>query len=164
MVYRDPKKHTIDDSMMANSKMCPKKKGKVAVVNHDFLTSDYHQVMLSGLSQAPELKDVEKLRILHLGTGAGTFPMFLKSQLGDRLEKLVTVDISEDILKIAKNYFGFNPDGDKLESITADAYEYINKLDTSTTEPFHLLLMDINYSSDDITISPPKKFLETSFL
>ena len=50
--------------------------------------------MLSGLSQAPELKDVEKLRILHLGTGAGTFPMFLKSQLGERLEKLITVDIS----------------------------------------------------------------------
>lgn len=41
MVYRDPKKHKIDDSLLANSKMCPKKKGKVAVVNHDFLTSEY---------------------------------------------------------------------------------------------------------------------------
>ena len=79
MVYRDPKKHKIDDSLLANSKMCPKKKGKVAVVNHDFLTSEYQQLMLAGMSQAPELKDVEKLRILHLGTGAGIFPMFLKN-------------------------------------------------------------------------------------
>lgn len=41
--------------MVANSKMCPKKKGKVAVLNHDALTSEYHQVMLAGMSQAPEL-------------------------------------------------------------------------------------------------------------
>ena len=85
MVYRDPKKHQIADSMLANSKMCPKKKGKVAVLNHDFLTSEYQQLMLAGLSQVPELKEAQKLRILHLGTGAGIFPMFLKSQLGSAL-------------------------------------------------------------------------------
>ena len=97
--------------------MCAKKKGKVAVLNHDFLTSEYQQLMLAGLSQVPELKDLEKVRILHLGTGAGIFPMFLKSQLQDKLAHLKTVDISADILTIAKKYFGFSPDGQVLESV-----------------------------------------------
>ena len=81
------------------------------------------------------------------------------------MEKLITVDISEDILTVAKNYFGFSPDGKVLESLTKDAYEYVTTLSTGKSEPpFDLLFMDINYSSDDITISPPKKFLEASFL
>lgn len=41
------------------------------------------------------------MRILVLGTGAGLLPMFLKSQLGERLKELVTVDINEDILKVS---------------------------------------------------------------
>lgn len=49
IVYRDPKKHKISDQMLANSALCPKKKGKVAVLNHDYLTSEYQQVMLAGI-------------------------------------------------------------------------------------------------------------------
>ena len=91
--------------------------------------------------------------------------MFLKSQLADKLEKLITVDISKDILAIAKKYFGFNPDGAVLESIEADAYEYVNKLAAERSEqPFDIIFMDINYSADDVSISPPKKFLESAFL
>jgi tRNA1(Val) A37 N6-methylase TrmN6 len=42
-----------------------------------------------------------------LGTGAGLLPMFLKSQLGDRLSEIVTVDINPEIIKVAKEFFGF---------------------------------------------------------
>jgi tRNA1(Val) A37 N6-methylase TrmN6 len=49
--------------------------------------------MLAGLFTVPNLAK-ESLKILHLGTGAGTLPMFLISQLGDKIEQLVTVDIS----------------------------------------------------------------------
>ena len=78
-------------------------------MNFDFLTSEYQAAMLSGLYMAPSLghdKD-KKLNILHLGTGAGCLPTFLASQLGDKLEKLTTVDISQDMITLAQHYFGF---------------------------------------------------------
>lgn len=137
----------------------------MAVFNHDTLTSDYINVMLAGMFQAPKLREVEKLRILHLGTGAGTFPMFLKSQLAplNLIEKMITIDLSEDILTIGRNYFGFDPDGEILESVVADAYDYVLQ-NEKVQDPYHLLFMDINYSSEDVAISPPKKFLEVKFL
>lgn len=96
-MYRDPKKHEIAEYQKANSPLCPKKKGKVAIVNHDYLTSEYHQVMLSGLYRVPSLSK-GNLKILHLGTGAGTLPMFLLSQMCEKIDKLVTVDNSKDMI------------------------------------------------------------------
>lgn len=63
--------------------------------------------MLAGLSLCPKLVEKDQLRILVLGTGAGLLPMFLKSQLGDKLKEIVTIDINEQIIKVAKEYFGF---------------------------------------------------------
>jgi spermidine synthase len=42
--------------------------------------------------------------------------MFLKSQLEERLSELVTVDISAEVVKVAKEYFGFQEDG-RLKSV-----------------------------------------------
>ncbi len=55
------------------------------------------------------LKLVEKvgLRILVLGTGAGLLPTFLRQQFDSRLSEIITIDINEEVLKIAKDYFGF---------------------------------------------------------
>ena len=110
LVYRDPKKHDIPDSQLATSELQPKKKGKKSVYTFDWLNCGYQAGILAGLFMVPKLAD-HKLKILHLGTGAGTLPMFLISQLGEQIEQLVTVDIDKDILLIAKKYFGFNPDG-----------------------------------------------------
>ena len=65
---------------MANSEF-GKKKGKTAIVNVDFLVSEYQQAMLAGLYNVPSLcyEDNKKLNILHLGTGAGIMPSFLLS-------------------------------------------------------------------------------------
>ena len=41
LVYRDPKKKAIADNLMANSELCPKKKGKAAIINHDWLCNEY---------------------------------------------------------------------------------------------------------------------------
>jgi len=51
--------------------------------------------MLAGLSLCPKLIEKDQLRILVLGTGAGLLPMFLRSQLGDKLKEIVTIDINE---------------------------------------------------------------------
>jgi spermidine synthase len=66
------------------------------------------------------------MKVLHLGTGAGIMPMFLKYQLGEKLEKLVTIDINEQMLKVAQNYFGFVAD-EQVESVCEDAYRYVEE-------------------------------------
>jgi hypothetical protein len=64
--------------LLAKGELCPKKKGKVAIYNHDFLVSAYQQAIVSGLALVPDLAaENKKLNVLHLGTGAGVLPMFL---------------------------------------------------------------------------------------
>jgi tRNA1(Val) A37 N6-methylase TrmN6 len=59
--------------------------------------------MLAGLCMAPGLAEKKDIKILVLGTGAGLLPMFLKSQLKDRLNELVTVDINPEIVKVSES-------------------------------------------------------------
>jgi len=44
-------------------------------------------------------------------------PMFLNSHLGDKIKKITTIDISEGMLKVAKDHFGFKTEGTNIESI-----------------------------------------------
>jgi spermidine synthase len=81
--------------------------------------------MLAGPALTLKLAEKTGLRILVLGTGAGLLPMFLRGQLGDKLAELITVDINPEVLKIAKEYFGFLED-EKLKSVVADAYRFVN--------------------------------------
>lgn len=86
--------------------------------------------------------------------------MFLRRQLGDHLSELVTVDINPEMIKIAKEFFGFQED-EKLKSVIGDAYDYVSK---GCTEKFDIVIMDINYEEEDTGISPPVKFLQKNFL
>lgn len=72
--------------------------------------------MLSGLGLCKNLATKDNIRVLVLGTGAGLLPMFFKTQLGDKLGKIVTVDINTDIIQVAKEYFGLVEDT-KLKSV-----------------------------------------------
>jgi len=73
-----------------------------------------------------------------LGTGAGVMSNFLTSQLGDKLGKLVTVDNSEDMLKLAEKYFGFNPNSQNVESLALDAHKYV--MNSNDIDKFDIIL------------------------
>jgi len=148
---------------LVSSEQTPKKKGKQTVCNYDFLTSEYQQGMLAGLFLASNLSLNKKLKILHLGTGAGVMPMFLRTQLDECLESITTIDNNANMLKIAEKYFGFHPD-EKLVSLCQDAYEYIENTKLPKDNLFDIAIMDINYTEEDLHISPPWKFLTTEFL
>jgi spermidine synthase len=157
-VYRDPKKHELLEYQMANSEQSPAKKGKKAILNHDFLTNEYQQAMMAALCLAPGL--VKKpMEVLHLGTGAGIMPMFLNQQFGDNISKITTLDNNEAMLKVAEKYFGFQPTG-RIESLCEDAHAFVG----SCKSKYDLIIMDINYTEEDKNISPPWKFLEVDFL
>ena len=93
-------------------------------MNHELLCSEYQYAMLAGLSLTTKLSEKPAVRVLVLGTGAGLLPMFLRNQLGDKLKELVTVDINPEIVKVAKEYFGFLED-DKVKSVIGDAYQFV---------------------------------------
>lgn len=161
-MFRDPKKHELQAHLLANSEF-GKKKGKTAILNVDFLTSEYQQAMLAGLYHAPTLgfEEDKKLNILHLGTGAGIMPSFLQSQLGEKLNKLTTVDISKDMVTLAQRYFGFKPEG-QVESVIADAHQFV--MDHSPDAKYDIIICDVNCTMDDQSISPPWNFFEKEFL
>jgi hypothetical protein len=50
-----------------------------------------------------------------------------------------------------------------LQSVIADAYEFVHASGSKKTK-FDMLYMDINYEESDMQLSPPFKFLETSYL
>lgn len=119
--------------------------------------------MLAGPALSLKLAEKTGLRILVLGTGAGLLPMFLRHQLGDKLAELVTVDINTEVIKIAKEYFGFVEDA-KLKSVIADAFKFVNDFQVTPATKFDMIFMDINYEEDNIQLSPPRKFLTPEFL
>lgn len=144
-MFRDPKKHELQPHQVVTSDF-GKKKGKTAVFNFDYLTSEYAQAMLAGLYHVPSLchEEDQKLRVLHLGTGAGTMPSFLISQLGQKISKITTVDLSKDMLTVAQKYFGFNPDSEQIESVVADAHEFV--LNHGSETLYDIIIMDVNCS------------------
>jgi spermidine synthase len=162
IVYRDPKKHEIPEHQFTTSVIAPSKKGKKTVLNYSFLTNEYQQAMLSGLYQANSLAEKKELNILNLGTGAGIMPMFLNCHMKERIKKITTIDINENMLKVAKAHFGFHTEGTNIDSYKVDAYEFINN--ASNKGEYDIIIMDVNYSDEDKSISPPWKFLETEFL
>ena len=53
---------------------------------------------------------------------------------------------------------------EKLKSVVADAYQYVLDYQVQPQNKFDMVFMDINYEEDNLQLSPPKKFLEQSFL
>lgn len=164
LAYRNSKKEGgLPEHVKATSPIAPKKKQRVLVYNHDLLCCEYQYAMLAGPALSLKIAEKTGLRVLVLGTGAGLLPMFLRGQLGDKLAEIITVDINSEVLKIAKEYCGFLED-DKLKSVIADAYRFVNDYQVTPATKFDMIFMDINYEEDNIQLSPPRKFLSQEFL
>lgn len=164
LTYRNSKKEGgWPEHIKAVSPVAHKKKQRVLVFNHDLLCSEYQYAMLAGPALTQKIAEKPNLRILVLGTGAGLLPMFLRSQLDTKLAEIVTVDINPEIIKIAKEYFGFKED-EKLKSVIADAFKYVNDFQVTPASKFDMIFMDINYEEENIQLSPPRKFLTPEFI
>lgn len=54
----------------------------------------------------------------------------------------MTVDINENMLSVAKKFFGFNPNDGVIECVCGDAYDYVKN---AKDEQFDFVFMDVNY-------------------
>ena len=102
------------------------------------------------------------MNILVLGTGTGVLPMFLRQHFSTHLNKITTVEIDAGVLLVGRDHFGFNAEHDpQIDSINADAYEFVQSLDANQ---FDMILIDINDEAGGEGYNPPFKFFSPEFL
>jgi spermidine synthase len=96
----------------------------------EYLGFAYTKVAFVGLALAPEPS-----RILVVGIGGGTMPMFLHTYYPNAT--IDAVDIDPDVVRVAKEYFGFRED-DRLKAHVGDGRAFIEQ----TREPYDLIFLD----------------------
>jgi spermidine synthase len=96
----------------------------------DYLGLPYSRVALAALALCAEPR-----RILVVGLGGGTLPMFLNRHYPEAA--IDAVDINPEVLRVAKAYFGFRENA-KLRAHIADGRKFIE----ATRDPYDLILLD----------------------
>ena len=95
-----------------------------------YLGFAYTRVAFSGLALTPEPR-----RMLVIGLGGGTMPMFLRNYYPVAL--IDVVDVDGDVVQVAKDYFGFRED-ERLRAHVADGRKFIE----AVREPYDVVFLD----------------------
>ncbi|MBL9209894.1 MAG: fused MFS/spermidine synthase [Opitutaceae bacterium] len=77
----------------------------------------------------------EPRRVLIVGLGGGTLPMFLRHYYPEAT--IDAVDIDPDVVRVAREYFGFKEDS-RMRGIVADGRAFIEQ----AREPYDLIFLD----------------------
>lgn len=152
-----------EEGPLTKSKLFPEDEKTKVIINHKVLCSDYERAIIAGLATIPGLV-VEKpqFKILVLGTGAGVFPMFMKSNVPNAV--IHAVDKDAETLKLGEEYFGFRPD-ERLVSHCKMAEEYLKELgEKKEKNPYDMVIVDINNPDLSTGISPSENFYSKDFL
>jgi spermidine synthase len=122
----------------------------VKVGDPDHIELPYVRSMLVALAHVQQPS-----RILVIGLGGGTLPMFLNKHFPHAT--IDAVDIDPDVIDVAKKFFGFQLT-DRLRAHVADGRRFIEE----TIEPYDLILLDA-YGSDSIPYHlATQEFLEAT--
>lgn len=109
----------------------------VKVGDPEHLELPYAPAAFTGLALCREPR-----RVLVVGLGGGTLPMFLRHYYPDAT--IDAVDIDPDVVRVAKEYFGFREDA-RMRGIVGDGRAFIEK----TREPYDILFLDA-FGSDSV--------------
>jgi spermidine synthase len=103
----------------------------------DFIDLEYARVMPLGFTMVEEPK-----RVLIVGLGGGTLPMFYRKHYPQM--KIDVVDLDPEVINVAKNYFGFKED-DNMKAYAKDGRKFIE----DAKEPYDIIFLDA-FSADSI--------------
>ena len=95
-----------------------------------FLGFAYTKVAFSGLALAQDVR-----RIMIVGLGGGTMPMFLRHYYPNAA--IDVVDIDPDVIAVAKQFFGFRED-EHLHAHAGDGRKFVE----SVREPYDVVFLD----------------------
>lgn len=96
----------------------------------DYLGFAYTRKAFVGLALSEERR-----RILVVGLGGGTMPMFLRKYYPEAT--IDAVDIDPDVVAVAKEFFGFRED-EKMRAHVADGRKFIE----DASQPYDLIFLD----------------------
>ncbi len=96
----------------------------------DYLGLPYTQAAFVGLALSEEPH-----RILVVGLGGGTLPMFLRKYYPQAV--IDAVDIDPDVVAVAKQFFSFRED-DRMRAHVEDGRKFIER----TTDPYDVIFLD----------------------
>eukprot|EP00250_Pteridium_aquilinum_P008175 c17737_g1_i1 orf=280-2520(-) len=169
----------------------PSSTGDGFQVDHSFLASPYHAVMIAGLSLIASnieswISANELVRVVVVGLGAGLLPMFLHKHMP--FGKIEVLELDPVIGDLAKRHFGFLED-ERMKLCITDGLTVVNKgaktfdkNDQLLSDPhdgrtvenleggdrsdtLHVLIIDADSEDPSSGMScPPVAFLEESFL
>lgn len=96
----------------------------------DYLGLPYVKAMLVGLALSEEPR-----RVLVVGLGGGTLPMFLRKHYPDAV--IDAVDIDPDVMDVAKRFFGFREDR-LMNAHVSDGRRFVEQ----TRQPYDVIFLD----------------------
>jgi spermidine synthase len=121
----------------------------VKVGDPDHLELPYARAMLVSLAMVRD-----PARVLVVGLGGGTLPMFLRRHYP--AATIDAVDIDPGVVEVAKAYFGFRED-ERMRAYVRDGRAFIEQCD----RPYDLILLDA-FGSDSIPRAlTTREFLES---
>ncbi|XP_066480188.1 eEF1A lysine and N-terminal methyltransferase [Tiliqua scincoides] len=133
-------------------------------IDKSYLCCAHHRVMVAGLCllKNPECLPEALIRVLVIGLGGGSLPLFIHDYF---LQSCIdVVEIDPAVLDVATCWFGFSP-GDRLKVHIADGLVYISSLAAKAPNTYDAIMFDVDSKDTALGMScPPAAFVEETFL
>ncbi|KAK3088532.1 hypothetical protein FSP39_020234 [Pinctada imbricata] len=139
-----------------------KKQQRKLVVDKQYLASQYYGPVIAGLGFITDFQEKdENVSLLLIGLGGGGLASFI--HLNFPKVVLDVVDIDNDIVLIARDWFGFTED-DRMTVHVTDGLDYVQKLH-SAGKSRDVIIIDVDSKDNSVGMNcPPQAFVEIDFL
>lgn len=132
------------------------------IVDYGYLSFSYHKLFVTALAANQNILKINPLRILVIGLGGGSLPLYLYNTFNTI--NLSVVELDPVVVNIAKKYFGLI-ENERCNVIIDNGLTFVNKEAETKENIYDIIMIDVDYKTRDNSLSfPPPEFLEDSFL
>ncbi|XP_062989840.1 eEF1A lysine and N-terminal methyltransferase isoform X2 [Elgaria multicarinata webbii] len=133
-------------------------------IDKSYLCCAHHRAMVAGLCllKNPECLPEALIRVLVIGLGGGSLPLFIHDYFLQCCIDVVEVDPA--MLDVATRWFGFSTE-DRLKVHIADGLVYVASHAAEASSSYDAIMFDVDSKDSALGMScPPPAFVEKSFL
>ncbi|RWS23147.1 methyltransferase-like protein 13 isoform X1 [Leptotrombidium deliense] len=140
------------------------------LLDYNYLSCRHHYALFAGIVLQSTIKSSEDLNILLIGLGGGCFPTFVQRNLLHQNSNLEVVEIDDEMVKVAKNFFGFREKKIERECININVHvdngiTFIQNKSKSESKCYDVVIFDVDSKDIEKGLScPPEDFVEKKFL
>ncbi|KAJ7332732.1 hypothetical protein JRQ81_014912 [Phrynocephalus forsythii] len=133
-------------------------------IDKSYLCCAHHRAMVAGLSLLKNPEDLPEasIRVLVIGLGGGSLPLFIHDYFLQC--SIDVVEIDPVMLEVATCWFDFLPE-ERLRVHIADGLAYVASLGAEASSLYDAIMFDVDSKDSALGMScPPPAFVEKSFL